>query len=219
MWVMRQIVWICHRSWCTDPMWSHCLICISMTTSKLQHVLKCFLLLFSRSVMSDCLRPHGLRHTRLPCPSPSPGTSSNLCPLSQWCHPTISASVIPFSSCLQSFPASGSLLMSRLFASGGQSTEVSASTSVPLTNIQGSFPLGLTGLISLWSKESFLLLKSLLQHHSSKAPNVFFAGCIFYFVNDLCISSHTTLLGNPVTFGILNLRHFESRNVHGEEDT
>ena len=129
MWVMRQIVWICHRSWCTDPMWSHCLICISMTTSKLQHVLKCFLLLFSRSVMSDCLRPHWLRHTRLPCPSPSPGTSSNLCPLSQWCHPTISASVIPFSSCLQSFPASGSLLMSRLFASGGQSTEVSASKS------------------------------------------------------------------------------------------
>ena len=139
--------------------------------------------------------------------------------ISWWCHPTISASVIPFSSCLQSFPASGSLLMSWLFASGGQSTEVSASTSVPLTNIQGSFPLGLTGLISLWSKESFLLLKSLLQHHSSKAPNVFFAGCIFYFVNDLCISSHTTLLGNPVTFGILNLRHFESRNVHGEEDT
>ena len=109
--------------------------------------------------------------------------------------------------------------MSWLFASGGQSTEVSASTSVPLTNIQGSFPLGLTGLISLWSKESFLLLKSLLQYHSSKAPNVFFAGCIFYFVNDLCISSHTTLLGNPVTFGILNLWHFESRNVHGEEDT
>ena len=78
-------------------------------------------------------------------------------------------------------------------------------------------------MISLWSRESLLLLKSLLQHHSSKASNVlcffFLAGCTFYFVNDLCISSHTTLLGHPGTFGILNLRHFESRNVHGEEDT
>ena len=137
MWVIRQIVRICHRSWCTDPMWSHCLICISMTTSKLQHVLKCFLLLFSRSAMSDSLQPHGLQHTRLPCPSPSPGTSSNSCPLSQWCHPTISSSVIRF--CLQSFPVSGFLLMSWLFASSGQSTEVSASTSAPLMNIQGWF--------------------------------------------------------------------------------
>ena len=76
--------------------------------------------LFSRSLMSDSLQPHGLQHTRLPCPSPSPRACSNSCPLSQWCHPTISSSVIPFSSHLQSFPASGSFLMSRLFASGGQ---------------------------------------------------------------------------------------------------
>ena len=77
-------------------------------------------LLFSCSVVSNSLRPHEMHHTRLPCPSPSPGARSNSCPLSQWCHPTISSSVIPFSSCLQSFPASGSFLMSQLFASGGQ---------------------------------------------------------------------------------------------------
>ena len=81
---------------------------------------------FSRSVVSDSLRPHGLQHARLPCPSPSPGACSNLGPLSQWYHPSISSSVIPLSSCLQSFPASGSFLMNRLFASGGQSIGASA---------------------------------------------------------------------------------------------
>ena len=85
---------------------------------------------FSRSVVSDSLWPHGLQHTRLPCPSPTPRACSNLCPSSQWCHPTISSSVIPFSSCLQSFPASGSFLMSQFFPSGGQSIGVLASTSV-----------------------------------------------------------------------------------------
>ena len=90
---------------------------------------KQFLLLFSHSVMSDSLRPHGLQHTRPPCPSPSPGVYSNSCPSSWWCHPTISSSVIPFSSHLQSFPASGSFPMS-LFTSGGQSTGASASASV-----------------------------------------------------------------------------------------
>ena len=107
------------------------------------------LLLFSHTVMSDCLWPHGLQHARLPCPSPSPEACSNSCALRQWCHPTISFSVIPFSSCLQSSPASGSFLMSWLFASGRQSIGVSASASVLPVNIQDWFPLGLTGLISL----------------------------------------------------------------------
>ena len=102
--------------------------------------------------MSHSLWPHGLWHTRLPYSLPSPRVCSNSCPLSQWCHPTISSSVIPFSSCLKSFPASGSFQMSQIFASGGQSTGDSASASVPVVNIQDWFPLGLTGLISLQSK-------------------------------------------------------------------
>ena len=100
--------------------------------------------------MSNSLQPHELQHARLPCPSPSPGVCLHSCPLSQWCYPTISSSVIPFSSCLQSFPASGSFLMSQLFTSGGQS--IRASASVLLMNIQDWFPLGLTGWISLQSK-------------------------------------------------------------------
>ena len=102
--------------------------------------------------MPDSLRPHGLQHATLPCPSPTPGAFSNSCPLSQWCHPTISFSVISFSSCLQSFPASQSFSMSQLFISGGQSIRASASTSVLPMNIQGWFPLGLTDWISLQSK-------------------------------------------------------------------
>ena len=96
------------------------------------------------------LWPHGLKHARLPHPSLSPGLCSNSYPLSQWCHPTISSSVVPFSTCPQSFPASGSLPMSQFFVSDGQS--IGASTSVLPINIQGWFPLGLTGLISLLSK-------------------------------------------------------------------
>ena len=98
-------------------------------------------MLFSHSVISDSLWSHGLQHARLPCPSPSPGVCSNSCPLSRWCHPTISSSAIPFSSCLPSFPASGSFPMSRLFASDGRSTGGSASASVLPMNIQGWFPL------------------------------------------------------------------------------
>ena len=103
--------------------------------------------------MSDSLRPHGSQHARPPCPSPTPRVNSNSRPLSQWCHPTVSSSVVPFSSCLQSFPASGSFQMSQLFASDGQSIGVSASASVLPMNIQGWFPLGWTGWISLQSKE------------------------------------------------------------------
>ena len=100
--------------------------------------------------MPDSLRPHGLQHARLPCPPPTPGVCSNSCPLSQQCHPTISSSVIPFYSCLLSFPASGAFPMSRVFASSGQS--IGASASVLPMNIQDGFPLGLTSLISLQSK-------------------------------------------------------------------
>ena len=100
------------------------------------------LLLFSCSVVSDSLQPHGLQHSRHPCPSPSPRVCSNSCPLSQLCHPTISSSVIPFSFRLQSFPATGSFPMSRFFASGGQSIGASASASVLPMNIQDWFPLG-----------------------------------------------------------------------------
>ena len=102
--------------------------------------------------MSNSLRPHGLQNARIPCPLPSPEAYSNSCPSSRWCHPTISSSVIPFSSCLRSFPATGYFLMSQFFPSSGQSIGASASASVPPINIQGWFPLGLTGLISLLSK-------------------------------------------------------------------
>ena len=107
---------------------------------------------FTHSVVSDSLRPHRLQHTRPPCPSPTPGVYSNSCPSSRWCHPTISFSVFPFSSCLQSFPASESLAMNWLFTSGGQSIGVSASASVLPMNTQDWSPLGWTYWISLQSK-------------------------------------------------------------------
>ena len=106
---------------------------------------------FSRSVVSDCLWPHKPQHARLPCPSPTPRVHSDSCPLSRWCHPAISSSVVPFSSIPQSFPASGSFQMSQLFASGGQSIEVSTSTSVLPMNTQ-DWSLEWTGWISLQSK-------------------------------------------------------------------
>ena len=107
---------------------------------------------FSHSVVSDSLWPQGLQHAKLPCPSPTPRACSNSCPLSRWCHPTISSSIVPFSSCLQSFPASGSFQMSQLFASAGQSIGVLASASVLPMNIQDWFPLGWTSWISLLCK-------------------------------------------------------------------
>ena len=107
---------------------------------------------FSHSVMSNSLRPHGLQHVRPPCQSPTPGAHSTSCPLSQWCHPTISSSVVPFSSCLQSFRASGSFPISQFFISGGQSIGVSASASVLPMSIQDWFPLWWTSWISLLSK-------------------------------------------------------------------
>ena len=127
---------------------------------------------FSSSVVSNSLRPHELQHARRPCPSSTPGVYSNSCPSSWWCHPIILSSVVPFSSCPQSFPTSGSFPMSQFSASGGQSIRASASV-LPMT-IEECFPLGLTGWISLQSKG----LSSLLQHHSLKAsilrPSAFF---------------------------------------------
>ena len=109
---------------------------------------------FTHSVVSDCSRPREPQHTKPPCPSPTAGVYPKPCPLSQWCHPTISSSVIPFSSCPQSFPASGSFQMSQLFASGGQSIGPSASTSVLPMNIQDWSPLGWTGCTPRDSQES-----------------------------------------------------------------
>ena len=120
---------------------------------------------FSSSVLSDSLWPHGLQHSRLPCPSPTPRACSNSCPLSQWCHPTISSSVIPFSSCLQFFPAS-SFPGSQFFTSSGQSIGVSASASVLPMNFQNWFPLGWTGWISLQSKgHSRVFFNTTVQKH------------------------------------------------------
>ena len=119
---------------------------------------------FSHSVTSDCLWPHELQHARPPSPSPTPGVHPNSCPLSQWCHTTVLSSVISFSSCPQSFPASGSFQMSQLSTQGGQIIGASASTSVLPMNTQDWFPLGWTGWIFLQSRGL-----SRLQHHSSKA--------------------------------------------------
>ena len=121
---------------------------------------------FTHSVMSDSLRLHELQHGRPPCPSPTPRGHPNSCPLSHWCHLSISSSVVPFSSCLQSFPTSGSFQMSQLFASGGQNIGVSASASVLPMNIQDWFPSGWTGWISLQSKGlSNVLSNTTVQKH------------------------------------------------------
>ena len=106
---------------------------------------------FICSVVSKSLQPHGLQHTRLPCPSPTPRACSNLCPSSQWCHPNTLSTAVPFASCLQSFPASGSFLI-QFFESGGQTSGASASVSILPRNIHDWFPLGCTGLTSLLSK-------------------------------------------------------------------
>ena len=128
--------------------------------------LRQWLLLFSCSVVSDSWQPNGLQHTRLPCPPLLPKVYSNSCPLNWWCHPIISASVVPFSSCLLSFPASGSSKMSQLFASDGQHIGASASAPVLPMNIQERFPLGWTAWISLQSKRlSRVFSNTTVQKH------------------------------------------------------
>ena len=141
---------------------------------------------FSHSVVSNSLRSHGLQHTRLPCPSPTPGACSNSNPSSWWCHPTISSSVIPFSSRLQSFPTSGSFPMIQFFLSGGQSIGVSASTSVLPMNIQDWSPLGLIDWISLQFKGlSRVFSNTTVQKHqffgtqlSSQSGSSWFTYCL-----------------------------------------
>ena len=143
---------------------AECLLC----HLKLSHCsLAMLLLLFSHRGVSDSLWPHGWQHARLPCPSPTPGTCSNSCPSSQWCHPSShSSSVVLFSFCLQSFPASGSFPMSQFFVSSGQSIGVSASATVLPRNIQDWFPLGWTGWISLQSKGlSRVFSNTTVQNH------------------------------------------------------
>ena len=140
--------------------------------------------------MSDFLWPHGLQHSRLPYPSPTPRACSNSCPSSQWCLPTISSSVVPFSSHLQSFPASGSFPMSQLFTSGRQSIGASTSASVLPMNIQDWFPLGLTGLISLQSKGlSRVFSNNTVQKHQ------FSSAKLSLWSNSLI---HTWLLEKPL---------------------
>ena len=143
--------------------------------------------------MSESLWPHGLQHARLPCPSPTPGACSNSCPLSWWCHSTISSSFVPFSSSLQSFPASGSFPMSQ-FSSGGQSIGASASTSVLSVDIQDWFPLGLTGLISLQSKGN--VLGRIIKQEFKTGPNFkkpFSRGTLYSH----CLKSKSTWKRNP----------------------
>ena len=141
---------------------------------------------FSLSVVSDPLRPHGLQYARPPCPSPTPRVYANSCPLSRWCHPTISSSVVPFSSCPQSFPASMSFQMSQLFASGGQRIGVSTSASVLPMNIQDWFPLGWTGWISLLSKGlSRVFSNNTVQKHK------FFSAQLCLYSNSLNWKNHS----------------------------
>jgi len=155
--------------------------------------------------MSGSLWPLGLQHTRFPCPSPTPGVCSNSCPWSRWCHPTISSSVVPFSSCLQSSPASGSFPMSQFFISGGQSIGVSASASVLLLNTQDWFPLGLTCRISLQAK-------GLLRVFSNTAvqKQQFFSAQLSLLSNS---HTHTRLLEKPQLW--LNRRTFVGKLMFG----
>ena len=138
---------------------------------------------FSCLVMSNSLQSHGL-HARPPCPSPTPGVYSNSCPLSQWCHLTISSSVIPFSFCPQSFPASGSFQMSQLFTSSGQRIGVSASTSVLPINTQGWYLLGWTGWISLQCKGLSTVFNTTVQKHQffDAQLSFFFFYKIFFII-------------------------------------
>ena len=155
----------------------------------------------SLSVMYDSLWPHGLQHARPPCPSLSPRPCLNLCPLSWWCHPTILSSVVPFSSCLQSFPASGSLLLSQVFTSCGQSIGASASASFLPVNIQNWFPLGLTGWISLQSKGlSRVFSNTKVQNHQ-----FFSAQLSLWYSSHI----HTWLLEKPKT--IAWTRHIQRK--------
>ena len=156
------------------------------------------LFLFSCSVVSSSLWPHGLQHARHPCPSPSPRACSDSCPLSQWCHPTISSSVVHFFSCLQSFPASGSFLMNWLCTSGSQSIGASTSASVLPINIQDWFPLGLTWLISLLTKG---LSRVFSNTTVSKASILWCSAFFMVQLSHLCMTAGKTTALTRQTFG------------------
>ena len=153
----------------------------------------------SIAVRSNSLQPHDLKHTRLHCPSLSSGVCPNSCPLSRWCHPTISSSIYPFSSCSQSFSASGSFSMSQYFASGGQPVRPSASASVLPKNIQGWFPLELTGLISLLSKGLSRVFSSIMI----RKHQFFSAQSSLWSISHI----HTWLLILVVTIQFFRIKH------------
>ena len=157
---------------------------------------------FSLSFMSTSLQPHGLQHARLPCPWLAPGVYSNSCLLNRWCHPTISSSVVLFSSCLQSFPTSGSIPVSQFFTSGGQIFEASASASASVLpmHIQGWFPLGFDWLVLLAVQGT---LKSLLQYHSLKTSVL---QCLPFFIVQLSHLYMTT--GKTIA---LTIRAFDGK--------
>ena len=161
---------------------------------------------FSRSVVSSSLRPHESQHAWPPCPSPTPGVYSNPCPSSRWCHPAISSSVVPFSSCPQSLPASGSFPMSQLFASGGQSTGVSASASVLPMNTQNRSPLGWTGWI--------LVVKIRWERSSDCLMNVWSVFQIVQpiFFRDLILSRHCYFISSSFIL-IMLLFNFPSPDL------
>ena len=183
------------------------------------HVHFALLLLLSCSVVSDSLWPHRQQHARLPCPSLSPRVCSNSCPLSQWRHPTISSSIIPFS-CLQSFPASGSFPNSLLFASGGQSIRASASATVFPKNIQGWFPLGLTWF-DLFAVQ--VTLKSPVQHHNLKASVLQRSASFMVQLSHLYMTTGKTIALTRRIFVsqvlpgglVVRIQHSPGRSPHG----
>ena len=185
---------------------SYTLIYIILTT-----IIRGSLLLFSHSAVYDSLQPHGLQQARLPCPSLSPGVCSNSSSLSQWCHPTISSSVVPASSCPQSFPASGSFPVSWLFTSGDQSIKALASVSVLSMNIQVWFPLGLTGLISLQVSKvlSSIFSSTTIQKHQFSDVGVHVCVCL---VAQCCLTLYDPInysLPDSSVPGILQARILE----------
>ena len=169
--------------WIIKDTFIHYLFCVEFSSVQ-----------FSHSVMFDSFRPHALQHARPPCPSPTPGAYPNSCPLSQWCHPAISSSVSPFSSCPQSLPALGSFPMSQLFSWGGQNTGVSASASVLPMNTQDWSPLGWTGWISLQSKGlSRVFSNTTVQKHQFLGTQFSFFSFFFNFILFLNLAhSHLT---------------------------
>ena len=162
---------------------------------------------FSRLIVSSSLQPHGLQHSRLPCPSPTPGACSNSCPSSRWCHPTISSSVIPFSFCPQSFPASGSFPMSQFFASDGQSIGASASASVFPMNIQDWSPLRWTGWISLPFKGLQCFNVTLSIHPSLSFPHHVHKSDLYVCITTAALQIHSSVPSFQSPYVFVNVQY------------